>query len=106
MEQEIYLHDISKRFKNEEIFSPCCLRFHEGHIYGVIGRNGTGKTVLLKMICGLYRPDTGYIEVLGQRLGKNDQFARNMGVMIENPGFLNSYTGYQNLKYLLMPHLL
>lgn len=100
MEQEIYLHDISKRFKNEEIFSPCCLRFHEGHIYGVIGRNGTGKTVLLKMICGLYRPDTGYIEVLGQRLGKNDQFARNMGVMIENPGFLNSYTGYQNLKYL------
>lgn len=100
MKQEIYLHEISKSFKNEEILSPCCIRFQEGHIYGVIGRNGTGKTVLLKMICGLYSPDSGYIEVLGQRVGKNNRFARNMGVLIENPGFLNSYTGYQNLKYL------
>lgn len=100
MGQEIYLHEISKKFKNEDVLLSCTLRFEEGHIYGIIGRNGSGKTVLLKLMCGLYRPDSGYIEMLGKRVGEKGYFAENTGIMIENPGFLNGYTGYQNLKYL------
>lgn len=100
MAEEIYLHKVSKKFGNEEVISSCTAHFQPGKIYGLVGRNGTGKTVLLKLICGLYLPDSGFIEVLGKKIGEGGAFAENIGALIETPGFLNSYTGFQNLQFL------
>lgn len=100
MKNEIYLHKISKSFGQERVLRSCTLRFEEGNIYGIIGRNGSGKTVLLKIICGLYQPDSGYIEINGKKMDSHRAFLENVGALIETPGFLNGYSGYQNLKFL------
>lgn len=100
MENWIRLTDISKSFKTEQVLSSCSAEFRPGTIYGIVGRNGSGKSVLLKIICGLYRPDSGEVEVLGNILGEKDAFAPNTGALIEAPGFLPAYSGFQNLKFL------
>lgn len=100
MEKMICLTDVSKKFKNEQVISSCSVEFEGGTIYGIIGRNGSGKSVLLKMICGLYKPDSGKIEVLGDVVSERDAFAKETGALIEAPGFLSSYSGFQNLKFL------
>jgi ABC-2 type transport system ATP-binding protein len=71
-----------------------------GHIYGLIGRNGSGKTVLMKCILGLLAPDKGEVVVCGRRIGKDADFAENVGFIIEQPGFLPHETAFSNLKYL------
>lgn len=73
--------------------------FCAGKIYGIIGRNGSGKTVLLKSICG-FLPYTGEIRVNGDVIGKDVDFPRNVGFIIETPGFLTNVSGYRNLRYL------
>lgn len=100
MSEGIYLHEVSKKFGNEEVLSSCTAYFRPGKIYGLMGRNGTGKSVLLKLICGLYLPDSGFIEVFGKKIGEGGTFAENIGALIETPGFLNGYTGFQNLQFL------
>lgn len=76
------------------------LFLEKGYIYGIIGRNGSGKTVLLKCICGLSRLTSGKITVKGQIIGKDTDFPGNVGMIIEHPGFLANYSGYENLKML------
>lgn len=71
-----------------------------GKIYGIIGRNGSGKTVLLKCICGLMDTTDGTVSVNGKIVGKDVDFPENIGFIIENPGFLPHYSGFKNLKYL------
>ena len=76
------------------------LSFEQGKIHGIVGRNGSGKTVLFKCICGLLKLDGGEILVGGKRIGKEIEMPGSAGVIIENPGFLPNYSGYHNLRFL------
>lgn len=96
----ITIQHVTKEFKKQTVFNDICINFHMGKIYGIIGRNGSGKTVLLKCICGLLLPSCGAITVNDQIVGKDIDFPKNVGFMIETPGFLQNYSGFQNLKYL------
>ena len=74
--------------------------FERGKIHGLIGRNGSGKTMLMKCICGFVKPTNGTITVGGKRIGKDCDFPENTGIIIETPGFIPYYSGYKNLKLL------
>ena len=76
------------------------LSFEKGRIHGIIGRNGSGKTMLMKCICGFVPVTSGSIQVRGKKVGKDIDVPQNMGIIIETPGFLNGYSGYNNLKFL------
>lgn len=97
---EIVLQGITKKFKEQIVFDHISLSFSQGKIYGIVGRNGSGKTVLLKCICGLLLPSEGTVEVNGKEVGRDIDFPENIGFIIENPGFLKNYSGFRNLKYL------
>ena len=102
MEKEamISIENLNKQFKNQLVLNNINVKFSNGHIYGIIGRNGSGKTVLLKCICGFLKPDSGSVKVHGQRIGKEIDFPKSLGMIIENPGFLPHLSGYANLKRL------
>ncbi len=74
--------------------------FERGKIHGLIGRNGSGKTMLMKCICGFVNASKGRIIVDGKQIGKDCDFPENMGIVIETPGFIPYYSGYKNLKQL------
>ena len=96
----IIVQNITKEFKNQVVLKTVNLEFEMGKIYGIIGRNGSGKTVLLKCICGLLAPSTGKIIVGDKVVGKDIDYPQNIGFIIESPGFLPNYSGFKNLKYL------
>ena len=83
-----------------EILKNINLTFDKGKIHGLIGRNGSGKTMLMKCICGFVKPTSGEIKVNGEIVGKDCDFPKNMGIIIETPGFIPYYSGYKNLKLL------
>ena len=83
-----------------EILKNINLIFEKGKIHGLIGRNGSGKTMLMKCICGFVKPTNGEIKVNGEVVGKDCDFPKNMGIIIETPGFIPYYSGYKNLKLL------
>ncbi len=83
-----------------QILKDINVSFEQGRIHGLIGRNGSGKTMLMKCICGFIKPTSGEITVLGKRIGKDVDFPKNMGIIIETPGFIPYYSGYKNLKLL------
>lgn len=91
---------IYKSFGMEHILTDVSLNVPPGKIFGIVGNNGSGKTVLMKCICGFLRPDSGIIRVNGKIVGKECDFPEDLGVIIETPGFLPNLTGYQNLKIL------
>ena len=76
------------------------LEFTGGKVYGLRGKNGSGKTMLMRAICGLITPDSGIIDIDGKILGKDISFPESIGVLIENPAFIGNYTGFKNLKVL------
>ena len=94
--------DAVKKFKENTALDHVSIAFEKGKIHGIIGRNGSGKTVLFKCICGFMTLDEGRILVNGEpvKFGK----AQNMGIMIENPGFIGSMSGYKNLQLLASIH--
>lgn len=96
----IKLNDVTVKFKEHLVLDKVCMEFESGKIYGIIGRNGSGKTVLLKCICGLMDTTDGTVSVNGKIVGKDVDFPENIGFIIENPGFLPHYSGFKNLKYL------
>lgn len=96
----IVVDKISKSFKGERVLQEVSLSCSEGHIYGFVGRNGSGKTVLFKIICGLMSADSGTVTVNGKVIGKDVDFPENLGAIIENPGFLWYQSGMANLQYL------
>lgn len=98
----VHVHNISKKFKNKTIFENLDLTLEGGKIYGVVGYNGSGKTVLLKCLCGLESVSSGRIEVDGQVLGRDLQFPPSLGIILETPGFLEGYSGFDNLKQLAL----
>jgi len=96
----ICIDNVSKSFGAQKVLANVSLQCVPGGIYGLIGRNGSGKTVLMKCILGLLSPDSGVITVCGKRIGKDADFADGVGFIIENPGFLPHETALANLKYL------
>ena len=96
----IFVENVTKAFGNQEVLKTVCVKFEMGKIYGIVGRNGSGKTVLLKCICGLLYPTAGTVTVEGKVVGKEVDYPENIGFIIETPGFLPGYSGLKNLKYL------
>lgn len=96
----ILVESLTKRFKDNTILENINLKLEEGNIYGFVGENGSGKTVLFKMICGFMAPTSGKIKVDDIQIGKDIDFPTSCGIIIETPGFINNLTGYKNLKIL------
>lgn len=96
----IEVQHVYKSFGNQKVLEDVSLSIQSGQSVGIVGNNGSGKTVLMKCICGFLRPDSGRIYVQGKQIGKEVDFPEKMGVIIETPGFLPNMTGYQNLKLL------
>lgn len=100
MENIISVKDVTKKFKEATALNHVSAEFEKGKIHGIIGRNGSGKTVLFKCICGLMYPSSGEIWVDGKHIGKDVDMPANVGAIIEAPGFLPTYSGYKNLSFL------
>ena len=96
----IALKHVRKTFGREEVLRDVSANFGRGMIHGLVGRNGSGKTVLLKLIAGLMAPDGGVIRVNGKRIGVDIEMPPRLGAILETPGFLPNYSGYRNLKFL------
>ena len=86
--------------KKRVILNDVSVAFERGKIHGLIGRNGSGKTMLMKCICGFIHPTSGSIHVNGKEIGKDIDYPENMGIIIETPGFISRYSGRKNLKVL------
>lgn len=91
---------IYKSFGKETVLRDVSLTVKRGEIAGLVGNNGSGKTVLMKCICGFLHPERGEITVCGKRIGKDCDFPHSLGLIIETPGFLPSASGYRNLRIL------
>ena len=96
----IILKNVSKTFQDKTVLQKTDLTVESGTITGFIGRNGSGKTVLLKLICGLMLPTTGTVTVDGVQVGRDRDFAPDAGVLIETPSFINYESGLRNLRAL------
>lgn len=96
----IELKNVTKIFKEKTVINNLSIAFESGKIHGLIGRNGSGKTVLLKLIIGFILPTNGEVKVNGKIIGKDVDFAENIGVIIETPGFNPHESAFDNLKYL------
>lgn len=100
MQAAIEIENIVKKFGDTTVLNGVSLSLEKNKIHGLIGRNGSGKTMLLKCICGFVLPTSGTIIAGGQRIGKDCDVPENIGIIIEAPGFLPNYDGYTNLKFL------
>ena len=96
----IIVNGLSVIIKKVKILKDINVSFPDGQIHGLIGRNGSGKTVLLKCICGFLTPTSGSVIVAGKQIGQDCDFPESVGIIIETPGFIPYYSGYKNLKLL------
>lgn len=90
----------TKMFKGVTVLKDINLNIRRGKCYGIVGRNGSGKTLIFKAICGFIRPTSGYVMVNGLKVGYDIDFPDNVGALIEQPGFLPNYSAFDNLKFL------
>ena len=97
---KIKITDLCKNIKKVPILVDMNMELEGGKIYGLKGKNGSGKTMLMRAICGLIVPTSGTIDIDGEILGKDISFPRSVGVLIENPAFISNYTGLKNLQVL------
>lgn len=100
METCIEVQNVVKRFRDQVVLKNVSISFEKGKIHGIVGRNGSGKTVLFKCICGLMHPEEGVILLNGKRVGRDVDMPEDIGAIIEAPGFLPNYSGYKNLRFL------
>lgn len=96
----IQVEGIRMRFGADTVIKDITCTWEAGKIHGIVGRNGSGKTVLMKCICGFLRPTRGQARVFGRTIGKDVDFAPDTGMLIEAPGFLPHETGMSNLLWL------
>lgn len=96
----IEIKNLSKTFKNNEVLSNINLNFESGNIYGLYGRNGAGKSVFLKILCGFYTPTSGEVLFNGINLDSQLKYPKNLRALIEKPSFFPDLTGFENLKLL------
>ena len=99
-ENVIEVCNVTKRFGTSEVLKNVSINFEKGKIHGLIGRNGSGKTMLMKCICGFVPVSEGKILVDNKEIGKDIDVPESIGAIIETPGFLYGYSGYNNLKFL------
>lgn len=97
---KIKITHLSKQIKKAVILDDVNMELESGRIYGLKGKNGSGKTMLMRAICGLITPTNGTVEIDGKILGKDISFPESIGVLIENPSFISNYTGMKNLQVL------
>ena len=100
MDNVITIENVVKRFKDATVLNQVSVDFEQGKVHGLIGRNVSGKTMLMKCICGIVPVTSGRISVNGKVIGKDVDIPENVGVIIETPGFLPNYSAYNNLKFL------
>lgn len=96
----IEVKNATKKIKKHKVIDGINLTFESGKIYGINGINGSGKTMLMRAICGLIHLTEGEVNIDGKILGKDMEFPNSVGVLIEHPGLVESYTGYENLKMI------
>ena len=94
------IKDYVKELSGNMVLNHISLTFESGKIYGLSGKNGSGKTMLMRAICGLIRPTEGYVSIDGQVIGKDISFPPSVGVLIESPSFISYYSGFKNLQLL------
>ena len=100
----IVVNNVTKVIKGITVIQDVSLELHSGTVYGLRGVNGSGKTMLMRLISGLIRPTKGTITIDGKQLGKDITFPPNVGLLIENPAFIDNYTALQNLKLIANIH--
>ena len=100
MSEIVKVENVTKYFKQEKVLDDVNMNLETGHIYGIVGKNGAGKTVLFKIIAGFIKPSSGKVTVAGKIIGVDRDFPDSLGFIIETPGFLSQYNAYQNLLYL------
>lgn len=98
----IVLSNVSKTIKAREVLRNINLELERGKIYGFVGPNGSGKTMLFRVISGLVKPSSGTVAVFGQTLHQDVSFPSDISVLLEKPGFLEQYSGFDNLHFLAM----
>ncbi len=96
----INVNNVTKKFRENTVLNNVSLEIEKGSVTGLVGRNGSGKTILMKCILGLVSPTSGDITVRDKRVGKDIDIPDNIGVIIETPGFLPNFSGYNNLMQL------
>jgi ABC-2 type transport system ATP-binding protein len=96
----ITARNISKKFGKNQVLTQVNFDLPGGVIYGISGANGVGKSVFLRILSGLILPDEGEVTVMGKHVGKEIEFAPSTGILIDSPGFLQSYSGKRNLQFL------
>ncbi|MBP2002265.1 ABC-2 type transport system ATP-binding protein [Paenibacillus shirakamiensis] len=97
---EINVAGVSKSFHGLPVLTNIHLEIEKGTTVGIVGANGSGKSVLFKIICGFIAPDQGSIYVRNKQLGKDIDFPEHMGVLIDSPAYISIYSGFKNLKFL------
>lgn len=100
LETCVELTGVTRRFGEDLVLKEVNLTLEAGRVYGIVGNNGSGKTVLMKCICGFLTPTTGTVRVFGKQVGRDADFPEELGVIIESPGFLTNLTGRKNLEIL------
>ena len=96
----ISIEHVTKKIKHATVLKDICLEMKGGTVYGLQGKNGSGKTMLMRAISGLIRPTSGRIVINGEQLHKNISIPRSIGLLLENPSLLPEYDASQNLKLL------
>ena len=96
----IEIKNLNKKIKGAEVLKDINLHLEGGKVYGLKGKNGSGKIMLMRAVCGLILPTGGSITINGEQLGKQISFPRSVGILIENPSFIPGYTGLKNLSVL------
>lgn len=97
---KITIKNLSKTIESLPVLNDINVEFRSGKTYGIVGKAGSGKSMLLAVICGLVFPTEGYIEVDGKIVGEDISFPKNVGALVGEPGFVSSYDGFTNLKVL------
>lgn len=102
MANAIEITNLKITFGKDEVLKGITHSFEKGKVHGIVGNNGSGKTVIMKCICGFLKPTSGTVRVNGKIIGKQEDFPKSLGLLIEAPGFLPQLSGFHNLSILAL----
>lgn len=96
----VEIQNLYKEIRGTAVLQDISLTMEGGYIYGLKGKNGSGKTMLMRAVSGLLLPTSGHVSIDGRVLGREISFPESIGLLIENPSFINGYTGFKNLRFI------